>query len=222
MKTITVAKNDSGQRLDKFMKKKFKTMPEPLLYKYLRKKCVRINGTRITAPDYFLHEGDILTFYISDEFFESEPQVDYAGLRPSFSVVYEDENVLLVNKPIGLLCQNSENEARNTLINQIKAYLIQKDEYDPIKENTFAPALCNRIDKNTQGLVIAAKNAEALRILNQKIKDREIDKFYECLVFGQMEKEQDILIAYLKNCLLYTSSPCRSFPLRNCKRRSIF
>lgn len=203
MRQLTVGKNDAGQRLDKFMEKRFKTMPISLLNKYLRLKCVRVNNVKTSKGNVILKEGDILSFYISDEFFESNdgPKVvllDYSSLKISFQIVYEDENVLLVDKPVGLLCQSDDKESRNTLVNHIKAYLISKGEYNPEKENTFAPALCNRIDKNTQGIVLAAKNAESLRILNKKIKDREIDKFYMCLVYGTLEKKKDTLTAYLK------------------------
>ena len=198
MRTITIQKNDSGQRLDKFLQKRFKTLPETLLYKYIRKKCIRVNGIRTTAPDYELQNGDVLSLYISDEFFQEQKKVDFASLRQSFSVVYEDPHILIINKPVGLLCQSDERESRNTLVNQLQAYLIEKNEYFPEQEQSFAPALCNRIDKNTQGIVLAAKSAEALRILNQKIKDREIGKYYQCLVFGKMPQEHEILTAFLK------------------------
>lgn len=199
MQEIIVKENDAGQRLDKFMEKRFLSMPKPLLYKYLRKKCVRINGVRTDRADIRLSVGDKLSFYINDEFFSvRRSEREFLDLSPSFGVVYEDENILLAEKPVGLLCQSDEKENRNTLINHIKSYLYQKKEYDPDREETFAPALCNRIDKNTHGIVIAAKNAESLRILNEKIKNREIEKIYHCLVFGKMPKPEDKLTAYLK------------------------
>ncbi|MDF2686732.1 MAG: pseudouridine synthase, RluA family, partial [Clostridia bacterium] len=117
---------------------------------------------------------------------------------PNFKVVYEDENILIVDKPTGLLCQPDINESRNTLVNHIKAYLMAKNEYSPERENSFSPSLCNRIDKNTQGIVLAAKNAEALKIMNEKIKDREIKKYYECLVFGDLKPSKAVLKAFLK------------------------
>lgn len=199
MRELIVNRNDAGQRLDKFMEKQFHTMPKPLIYKYLRKKCVRVNGIRTDKAEIRLSEGDRLSFYISDEFFDlPDKNREILDLVPSFGVVYEDENILLTEKPVGLLCQSDDKESRNTLVNHIKAYLYQKGEYLPEKENTFAPALCNRIDKNTHGIVIAAKNAESLRILNEKIKNREIQKIYRCLVFGKMPKSCDTLTAYLK------------------------
>lgn len=202
MRELFVNKNDAGQRLDKFMSKKFRTMPQSLLYKYIRRKCVKINGIKTTASDTVLKEGDLLTFYISDEFFGGSPVSDkktlLSGISPSFSVVYEDENIILMDKPVGLLCQADETEMRNTLDNHLRAYLLKKGEYDPETEQSFAPSLCNRIDKNTQGIVIGAKNAESLRIMNEKIKNREITKVYQCLVLGVPEKKESTEIAYLK------------------------
>lgn len=198
MRTVILGKNDGGQRLDKYMSKAFPTMPQTMIYKYLRKKCVRVNGVHATAQT-VLREGDELRFFISDEYFEKgRGKVDYSKIRVSFKVVYEDENILVVDKPAGLICQPDAEENFNTLSNHIIAYLVGKGEYSPEKENSFVPALCNRIDKNTQGLVIAAKNAESLRIMNDKIKKREISKFYKCLVFGRPEPEKAVVHAFLK------------------------
>ena len=201
MREVIISENDAGQRLDKFMSKKFKTMPPSLLYKYLRLKCVRINGKKTSQKDAVLKKGDVLSFYISDEFFDGEPTYgkDFlAGITPSFGVVYEDENIILMEKPQGLLCQGDDSEKRNTLDNHLRAYLFKKGEYDPESEQSFTPSLCNRIDKNTHGIVIGAKNAEALRILNEKIKNREITKVYRCLVFGTPDPHSGIFTAYLK------------------------
>ena len=180
------------------MSKAFPSMPQSMIYKYLRKKCVRVNGVHAAAQT-VLREDDELRFFISDEYFENgRNKIDYSKIRVSFKVVYEDENILVVDKPAGLICQPDAEESFNTLSNHIIAYLIGKGEYSPEKENSFVPALCNRIDKNTQGLVIAAKNAESLRIMNDKIKKREISKFYKCLVFGKPEPEKAVVHAFLK------------------------
>jgi len=188
MRAVKIEKNDSDQRLDKFMGKMFKSMPQSMIYKYIRLKCVRVNGVHAKA-DTVLREGDELKFYISDEYFDTErATADIYGLKPNFGIVFENEDIIIIEKPVGMLCQPDDKEKRNTLNNQILAYLFSKGEYDPEKEQSFIPALCNRIDKNTHGLVIAAKNAEALRIMNQKIKDRELEKYYYCIVFGVPEK----------------------------------
>lgn len=183
MRELTVGKNDDGLKLEKFMARTFRTMPPSLIRKYLRLKCVRVNGVHGKA-DTVVHGGDVLRFFISDEFFEKKPAADLSRVRPDFGVVYEDENIILMDKPAGLICQPDEGESFNTLANQLVSYLIRKGEYDPARENAFVPALCNRIDRNTQGIVIGAKTSAALMILNEKIKLREIDKFYRCLVFG--------------------------------------
>ena len=197
MRELTVGKNDDGLKLEKFMARTFRTMPPSLIRKYIRLKCVRINGVHGKA-DSVVHGGDLLKFFISDEFFEKKPAADLSRVRPDFGVVYEDENIILMNKPAGLICQPDEGESFNTLANQLVSYLIRKGEYDPASENAFVPALCNRIDRNTQGIVIGAKNSAALMILNEKIKLREIDKFYQCLVFGCPDPRSTDRTAYLR------------------------
>lgn len=198
MRELVISGNEAGQKLDRYILKRFRTMPESLMRKYIRKKCFRINGKHANGKEY-LAEGDVLSLYISDEFFSEVPDkdIDYSKLSISFTVAYEDENIIVVNKPAGLICQSDENENRNTLVNHIIAYLISKGEYSP-GQNAFVPALCHRLDKNTAGLVIAAKNAESLRIMNEKIKNREIHKYYECTVFGVPEPPDAIVCAYLK------------------------
>ncbi len=198
MRTVTIGENDANQRLDKFMTKYFATMPQSLLYKYIRKKCVRVNGKHARA-EHILLCGDVLNFYIKDEFFDLPVKKPfYDDVKVNLDIVYEDKNILLINKPEGSVCHESESSASNdTLVSQIQAYLYNKGEFLPQNENTFAPALCNRLDRNTQGIIIAAKNAEALRILNKKIKDREIHKYYLCLAHGKFDKNAGEISAYL-------------------------
>lgn len=198
MRELVIPKSDAGQKLDRYMLKRFKTMPEALMRKYFRKKCVKINGKHATGKE-LLKDGDLLTFYINEEFFDpsESSRIDYSGIKVSFDVVYEDENILVVDKPAGLICQSDSKENRNTLVNHIIAYLIRKGEYSP-DHGTFVPALCHRLDKNTSGLVISAKNAEALRIMNDKIKNRELHKYYECTVFGVPDPTEREAVAYLK------------------------
>ena len=186
MKELTVGKNDAGQRLDRFIAKSLPLLPSALLQKYIRLKRFRVNGVHVKG-DARLREGDVLQLYINDEFFD-KPREDNLFLtlfRPQLTVVYEDENILLVDKKPGQAVHPHDGaEYGRTLIDHIQAYLYAKREWRPREEHAFTPALCNRIDRNTGGIVIAAKNAEALRILNQKIKDREIDKRYLCIVHG--------------------------------------
>ncbi len=198
MRIISIKKNDAGQRLDKFLTKAVKGLPRSLMYKFIRTKKIKVNRAR-TDQSYMLCEGDEIQLFIRDEFFDS-PEKDTGAIeriKPKLEVVYEDENILLCNKRPGVLVHEDDTGADNTLIMHIQAYLYGKGEYDPDSEQSFAPALCNRIDRNTGGIVIAAKNAEALREMNEKIKNDEIRKFYLCAVHGRMPRKADTLTGYL-------------------------
>lgn len=197
MRSITINKNDAGQRLDKFMFKYLRDIPASLLYRYIRSKRIKVNKKKCEIS-YKLCEGDVLDLYINDKLFENNNQVlDLTKIKPDLNIVYEDENILLVNKRVGMIVHEDEDEKTNTLINHIIAYLYQKGEYNPQTENSFVPALCNRIDRNTSGIVICAKTSESLRILNQKIKNRELEKYYLCIVTGRLSKKQDTLKGFL-------------------------
>ena len=185
MRELTIGKNDAGQRLDRFVAKSLPLLPSALLQKYIRLKRIKCNGAR-AQRDQRLRDGDVLQLYINDEFFD-KPREDNMFLtlfKPSLTIVYEDENLMLLDKRPGLVVHADETEKVNTLINHIQAYLYQKREWNPKWENAFTPALCNRIDRNTGGIVIAAKNAETLRIINEKIRGREMDKRYLCITVG--------------------------------------
>ena len=197
MKKVVVNKNDAGQRLDKFLTKFLKNMPQSMLYKSIRKKRIKVNGKKGDIA-YKLCEGDVIELYINDEFFGVEPSENaFMDMTPNINVVYEDENILIVDKKPGMIVHEDDGEKVNTLINHIKAYLYKKGEYNPENEMSFVPSLCNRIDRNTGGMVIAAKTAEALRIMNDKIKNKEIRKFYLCLVSGHLKKKSGELKDYL-------------------------
>ena len=185
MRQFTIGKNDAGQRLDRFVAKNLPLLPPALLQKYIRLKRIKLNG-KGAKRDIRLQEGDTLQLYINDEFFDkpSEENMFLTLFNPQLDIVYEDENLLLVNKRPGLVVHADETEKVNTLINHIQAYLYQKREWNPKWENAFAPALCNRIGRNTGGIVIAAKNAETLRIINEKIKNHELEKSYLCVTVG--------------------------------------
>ena len=198
MRQMTVGKNDAGQRLDRFVSKAMPLLPIPLLQKYIRIKRIKLNGQR-AERDARLKEGDVLELYINDEFFE-QPREDNMFLslfKPHLSILYEDENLMLLDKQPGLVVHADETEKVNTLINHIQAYLYQKREWNPKWENAFTPALCNRIDRNTGGIVIAAKNAETLRIMNDKIRDREITKKYLCITLGTVKPQEGKLECFL-------------------------
>ncbi len=197
MKSFTIQKNDANQRLDKYLTKSFPNLPKALMYKYIRIKRIKVNGKRAEISTR-LNLGDVVDLYINDEFFaQKETVFDFMGASKNINIVYEDENVILLNKKVGLLSHPDDNEYIDTLITRVKRYLFEKGEWDAKNESSFTPALVNRIDRNTSGIVICAKTAEALRILNQKMKDRELHKIYLCIVHGKMSKDSDVLEGYL-------------------------
>ena len=214
MKEFIIGPNDAGQRLDRFLAKAVPLLPASLAQKYIRIKRIKLGGKRVER-DTRLNEGDVLQLYINDEFFD-KPREDNAYLTvavPKLTIVYEDEHILLVDKRPGLAVHPHDGaEYGRTLIDHIQAYLYQKKEWRPREENSFTPALCNRIDRNTGGIVIAAKTAEALRVMNQKIKDREMDKRYLAIVEGSLKQRSGSLKGYLfkdakKNRVFVTDTP---------------
>ena len=214
MKEFTIGPNDAGQRVDRFLAKAFPLLPASLAQKYIRIKRIKLGGKRVER-DTRLKEGDVLQLYINDEFFD-KPREDNAYLTvavPKLNIVYEDEHILLVDKRPGLAVHPHDGaEYGRTLIDHIQSYLYQKREWRPREENAFTPALCNRIDRNTGGIVIAAKTAEALRVMNQKIKDRELDKRYLAIVEGTPRPQKGTLKGYLfkdakQNRVFVTDTP---------------
>ncbi len=213
MREFTIKQNDAGLRLDKFVAKAVPSLPSNLIQKYIRLKRIKVNSTRGKA-EAKLTPGDIVTMYINDEFFETtRAKKAETKLTAAFpDVLYEDENILLANKPAGISVHDDE-AGGETLIAQILSYLAHRGEWNPEEENSFIPALCNRIDRNTSGIVIAAKNAEALRIMNDKIKNREMAKYYLCLVLGKPNPTNGTLRGYIfkdakENRVYVKKNPC--------------
>ncbi len=198
MKELRIQPNDAGRRLDAFLQKAFPNLPQALMYKYIRKKRIKVNGKRAEIS-LRLSAGDTISLYIADALME-KPQYTYDFLHAgkALSIVYEDENLLLLDKKPGVLCHPDDREYTDTLISRVKRYLYEKGEFDPSAENAFTPALVNRIDRNTGGIVIAAKNAQALRILNQKMKDRELHKYYLCILHGTPRQKSGTLEGFLR------------------------
>lgn len=200
MTEIIVAKNDAGQRADRFLAKAYPNLTPPLVCKLMRKKRIKLNGAK-TEPNVKLKEGDVFRFYLGEELLSKQAVKranDFREVPSDITVVYEDGNILLVDKPVGMPVHEDNDNTADTLINRILCYLWKKREYDPESEQSFTPALCNRIDRNTCGIVIAAKNAESLRVLNQKVRDRELVKLYLCVVSGVPEPREGTLTAYLQ------------------------
>lgn len=211
MKSIVVKKNDAGQRLDKLLMKTYESLPKSMMFKQIRKKNIKVNKKRCT-PEQIVNEGDIIELYINDDMLvEKKKHHDFMRAPKELNILYEDDNIILLNKKQGELCHPDGKEYVNTLIASLKRYLFEKGEWNPSEENSFTPSLANRIDRNTGGIVIGAKNYQSLKILNEKIKNREIDKYYLTIAEGKFEKDSDILEGYLtkdtrKNMVTVTKS----------------
>ena len=196
---ITISENQGGQRLDRFLKKYFEKAPLSHIYKMIRKD-VKVNGRRMPAEG-IISPGDELTLYMSPE--------DAAALqRPprnvrakkQFTIAYEDEKILAVEKPFGLLTHGDRTEKKNHLANQVLDYLIEKGEYNPRADRTFAPAPANRLDRNTTGLVLFGKTAPALKELNRLIRERNcINKYYMTVLCGRLEEPLELSDRMTKN-----------------------
>lgn len=197
MKQFIIQQNDAKQRLDKFVTKAVPNLPQALLYKYIRTKHIKVNGKR-TDIAYRLAVGDTVQLYLKDSFFVPQAdRLDFLHAPKQLCVLYEDENILALDKPVGLLSHADDRQYTDTLLARMQRYLYDNGEYDPQQEASFVPALVNRIDRNTGGIVLAAKNAEALRILNEKMKQREIRKTYLCVVHGVPAVKTQTLHGYL-------------------------
>lgn len=198
MKEFIITKNDSGQRLDKFLRKAVPALPPGMLYKFLRTKKIKVNRKRADGAQ-ILCENDAVACFISDEFFSSEERSEKrpaASDLPDPEIIYEDDNILIVNKPVGLVVHDDDHQTEDTLIARVLSYLCRSGAYSPERESSFTPALCNRLDKNTSGLVIAAKNAASLREINRLIRENRVHKSYLCVTASPPPKKQDTMKAF--------------------------
>ena len=197
MKEFVIQKDDANQRVDKFIMKTMKTMPKSLMYKYIRNKKIKVNRKRCEISQR-LQEGDTAQCFIAEEFFENKKELKFLKVPSKVNCLYEDNNIILLCKPSGLLVHSDTKELQDNLADRYLHYLYEKKEYDPEISQSFTPALCHRIDRNTEGIVIAAKNAEALREMNNCIKERKVDKYYLCIVEGKMETNKSIIEVWHK------------------------
>ncbi|KXG78965.1 RluA family pseudouridine synthase [Thermotalea metallivorans] len=188
MREIRIGKNEENQRIDKFLRKYMAKASLGFIYKMIRKKSIKVNGNKIDN-DYILKYGDAIQLYLKEDTIESFIENrEVRKIKRTFQIVYEDDYLLLVNKPYGLLVHGDSQEKKNTLINQVTGYLYAKGEYDPKSEKTFVPASVNRLDRNTSGIVIIGKNYETVQNLNQMIREKHhIRKFYLTVVKGQVK-----------------------------------
>lgn len=190
MVKITISDNEAAQRLDRFLRKYLKRASLGVIYKIIRKD-IKVNGKRV-KEDTMLAAGDELTLYLSDETLKKFTAVSADKrntARRQFKIAYEDHNLLIVDKPKGLLTHGDSHEKKNTLVNQVCGYLQEQGEYVPSREKTFVPAPVNRLDRNTTGLVIFGKNAAALRTFTKLIRQRgQIEKYYQTIVCGCLKE----------------------------------
>lgn len=198
MREFIINANDANQRVDKYLSKSLKKLPKNLMYKYIRNKKIKVNRSRCEISQK-LNEGDTVQMYISEEFFDDEVRLNFLEASKKLDILYEDEHLLIVNKEANLLVHSDTEEQKDSLIQRILRYLYEKNEYDPVNEKSFTPSLCHRIDRNTEGIVIAAKTADALRLMNEKIRNHEIEKHYLCIVEGNIKKHAVLKHYYMKD-----------------------
>ena len=200
MKELIIRKEEANQRVDKYVRKYLNDAPLSFIYKLFRKKDVKINGHWV-KENYIVQENDIIRIYISDdqiEEFNKKKEVSEKDLK--YPIIYEDENILIVNKPRGLLVHGDKSEKRLTLSNEVLNYLYFKGEYDPKALNGFTPAPAHRLDRNTSGIVVFGKNLTSLQALEELFKDKEdIEKTYLALVYGVFPNEMVIDLPLLKD-----------------------
>ena len=194
MKKLIIGKNDADQRLDRFLRKYYANARLGEIQKALRNKKFRLNGKR-AYPQSMIMEGDELCIYLSDDLLDCwEEKKSFVPTQGAIDIHYEDENILIVYKRVGELTHPaSPKDYGKTLIDRVTTYLINTGAYVPRLENTFAPAACNRLDRNTEGLILAAKNAQALRSMNAALKDGHIHKYYRALVHGRFKEDMTLI-----------------------------
>lgn len=185
MKEIMITSNEAGQRLDKFLRKYLADMSLSAIYKAIRTKQVTVNDKK-GSEKYSLNEGDILKFNFEIDDLKKQKKLDFINLEYDFKTIYEDENIIVAHKKTGILVHPDEG-GEFTLTDQVMAYLYDKGEYNPQQEKTFAPSPCNRLDRNTEGLVVFAKNYDTLKIVNECIKNGDVKKYYTTIVKGKIE-----------------------------------
>lgn len=193
MKEIVITSNEAGQRFDKFLRKYLVDMSLGAIYKAIRTKQITVNGKK-ASEKYSLNEGDLVKFQIKVDEVKKEKKLDFINIEYDFQTAYEDNNILIVEKKPGVLVHPDEGR-EITLTDEVLAYLYDKGEYDPDKETTFSPSPCNRLDRNTEGLVVYAKNYDSLKAINEIIRDGYLEKYYAVLVKGKLV--EDLYCAFI-------------------------
>lgn len=200
MQEIKIGNNEEEQRIDRFLRKYFENATKSFIYKMLRKKRIKLNGNRANPED-LIYQGDSIQMYLADEtiakFRGQEKEIDGSN---NLHVIYEDDNIVLINKAKGTLAHSSSSEdAEVNVVDEFVSYLYSKGEYLPSEEKTFTPSICNRLDRNTSGIVIGAKNYNTLKEINSALKSREIERYYKTIVKGKMIEDQSLEGYLVKN-----------------------
>lgn len=189
MREIIIHKNENEQRLDRFLQKYLNMAPRNFIFKMIRKKNIKVNNKRANQET-MIYEGDRIQLYLSDETinkFIAEKKPIKSKLTPN--IIYEDKNILLINKEVGVLSHGAGGSFEENIVDSMINYLIEIGDYVPRIEKTFTPSICNRLDRNTSGIIIGAKNYDSLKEINQAMKDLNISKFYKTIVKGRLEEE---------------------------------
>lgn len=188
MREIEINENENEQRVDRFLKKYLANASAGFIYKMIRKKNIKVNGKRI-KPDSMIYEGDKIQLYLAEETIKKfEADEEEARSNIKLNIVYEDDNIVLINKDLGMLSHGRGGEFEENVVDSLISYLIRKGDYVPRVERTFTPSICNRLDRNTSGLIIGAKNYNSLKLINEALKNLEIRRFYKTIVKGEMDK----------------------------------
>jgi len=190
MQEIIVSTNEAGQRFDKLLAKYLNEAPKSFIYKMLRKKNIVLNGKKATGNEK-LEVGDSIKLFLSDETIEKFSKVTVQKTKQKLDVIYEDENLLLINKPVGMLSQKAEAKDES-LVEHIITYLLETEQLTEAELRKFKPSICNRLDRNTSGLVVAGKSLLGLQKMGELFKERSMKKYYRCLVVGEVKEKQYI------------------------------
>lgn len=179
---VTVGSNEAGQRIDKFLRKWLKDVPLSAIYKNIRKGDVKVNGKKVKEK-YSLIEGDLVELR---EITSEDKKVKFIRIDNNLQILHEDQDILLVEKWPGVLVHSDKNNGEATLTDYVLSYLYDKGDYRPENETSFTPASCNRLDRNTSGIVIFGKSYEGLKAMNEMLRNRSIKKYYQALVKGKI------------------------------------
>ncbi len=207
MREIVIGPNDHEQRADRFLNKYFPEANRSFLQKMIRKKRIKLNNSRINPED-IINEGDVFQIYFSDETIDkfrgvksdSKTVVEKISDNSDIEVVYEDQNIILINKPVGLLSHSAEGSSEeDDIVSRMISYLYKKGDYKPQEETTFTPSICNRLDRNTSGVLIGAKNYDALKSVNEAIRNRDIRRFYKTIVKGRIDEQLQLRAGLTKS-----------------------